>query len=77
MRKSTDLDLVGFLCGLAGVRCARHDIGLRCCRFATNAETFFLGCTQLPCEAPTPFLVRLLYMIEMGFYIQVQFKPPY
>lgn len=36
----------------------------------TNAELFFEGCSQLPCEAPTPFLVRILYMVEMGFYIQ-------
>lgn len=48
-----------------------HSIGRRCCRVYSNAESFFAGCTQLPCEAPTPFLVRILYMIQMGFYIQV------
>ena len=50
---------------------AFHGLESRWCRVYSNAETFFAGCTQLPCEAATPFLVRVLYMIQMGFYIQV------
>jgi len=35
-----------------------------------DAWSFFGGCGGLPCQAPTPPLILLLYQLELGYYIQ-------
>ena len=41
-------------------------------RLGSYAESFFAGCMELPCLTPTPTLVRILYCLQMGYYLQVR-----
>ena len=41
------------------------------CRWFWDTKLLWTECHTLPCDASTPPLVRLLYCVEMGHYIQV------
>ena len=51
----------------------------RCCkrRFITDTRYFWIGCNQFPpCNYEVPLLIRTMYSLELGFYVQVSVTNP-
>jgi hypothetical protein len=40
-------------------------------RWFTRSRAMWEGCTRIPCDYDVPAGVRLVYCLEMGFYMQV------
>lgn len=54
-----------------------EDLPIQCIvsahRFVTDTTYFWRGCNQFPpCNYSVPLLMRLLYSMELGFYVQVK-----
>ncbi len=41
------------------------------CSWFWDTRLLWADCYQLPCNMATPPLVRVLYCVEMGYYLQV------
>ena len=47
-------------------------------RFFTDTRYFWLGCTQFPpCNYPVSRGIRLLYALELAYYLQVRLIWPF
>ena len=56
---------------LRSLSASSHARGWSFCRWFWDTRLLWEDCHRLPCDSSTPPLVRLLYCLEMGYYLQV------